>query len=589
MEVIYVLIAFGVFYMLIKVSNSSKKSKNKDKSSTTHKNSKTNIYKNLDRNINSLFEEGKRYENEGDYEKAIIFYNEILKKDLNNVDAWIRKGICLYKLRKFKLSIECMDKALKLDRKNYLAWFFKGNALMELKKYEDALKCYNYALNLAPPSEKAKILNNKKLLEEKLCKDNQDFERIKHFIKKGRNLLLKNDYNNALIEFKKVLMRDKYNIEALFGVGYCLNALNKFDEALGYWNEYLRLNPKDASGWFNKGVSLYNLKDYKNAIYCFKKVIELNPKDVDSYLFIINAYLYQKDYNGALEYVNEILKINPHWKFWKIKGDIYYSMKRYKDAIDSYKNALKYVKDEEIYISIGNAYKNIGDFKNALTYYEYALKLNPKNIIAKNLISKINSMIDKKTEEYINLSLYPTTFYFNEWNEATITISNKTKDTIKNISFELNANLFEVDNIEKINYLPPNSSIEITFLIKPKKKGEIPYEIKLSYERNGIKHIDVYEEYIKVSEPKMQQKSIGKEIYYCSELFLIHLKYNDLYKALGYLYDLKKYAEKNKSEMVKDIENLLNEINYRIKEKIGVSDDFYKRSEVIIERIKLGN
>jgi tetratricopeptide (TPR) repeat protein len=575
--------------LLIKGLNSSKNKKiSNDKTITASENSKTNIYENSHININFPYEEGKKYENEGNYEKAVVFYTEILKKDFNNIDAWVRKGICLYNLRKFKLSIECFEKALKLDRKNYLSWFFKGNALMELKKYEDALKCYNYALNLAPPSEKAKILNNKKLLEEKLCKNNPNFETIKHFIKKGRVMLLKNDYNNALIEFKKVLMRDKYNIEALFGVGYCLNALNKFDEALGYWNEYVKLNPKDASGWFNKGVVLYNLKDYNNALYCFKKVIDLNPKDVDSYLFIVNALLLQKNYNEALEYVNRILKTNPHWNLWKIKGDIYYSMRKYKDAIDSYKNALKHVKDvEELYISIGNAYKNIGDFKNALKYYKYALKLNPKNIIVKNLIGKINGMMDKKTEEYINLSLYPTTFYFNEWNEVTMAISNKTKNIIKNISFELNSRFFEVDKIEKIHYLSPNSSIEIAFLIKPKEKGKIPYEIKLSYEKNGVKNIAIYEEYLKILEPKMQQKSIGKETYYCSELFLIHLKYNDLYKALGYLYDIKKYAEENKSNMLKDIENLLNEINYRITNKIGVSEDLYKRSEVIIERIKL--
>ena len=233
MDLANILIAFGMFCMilLIKGLNSSKNKKiSNDKTITASENSKTNIYENSHININFPYEEGKKYENEGNYEKAVVFYTEILKKDFNNIDAWVRKGICLYNLRKFKLSIECFEKALKLDRKNYLSWFFKGNALMELKKYEDALKCYNYALNLAPPSEKAKILNNKKLLEEKLCKNNPNFETIKHFIKKGRVMLLKNDYNNALIEFKKVLMRDKYNIEALFGVGYCLNALNKFDE-----------------------------------------------------------------------------------------------------------------------------------------------------------------------------------------------------------------------------------------------------------------------------------------------------------------------------------------------------------------------
>jgi tetratricopeptide (TPR) repeat protein len=615
-DTIYISIIF-VIYMAIRGINSSKNKKNNKSNNTLNHNepSNTSNISNIDNinnsnnyrsntyneshfdanneteiNLLNLFNKGRNYENEGNYEKAIRTYNEILRRNLTNVDVWIRKAICLYKMRKFVQSIECTDKILSIDKKNYMAWFFKGNALMDLKKYDEALICYTYALNLAPVSEKAKILHNKILSEKHCNSDNDDFRTVKSNIKKGRDLLFKKDYNNALIEFKKVLMKDACNIEALFGAGYCLNELGKYNDAIGYWDKYLKLNPKDSNGWFNKGTALYHLRDHSNAYYCFKKVIELNPKDLNTNIYIITMLMHRKKYNEALKYIDDLLNITQNWKLWKIKGDIYYSMKQYNNALKSYNNALKYVRDvEDIYISLGNTYKNLGDFKNALKCYNLALKLNPKNIIVKNIVEKINNMVNNKTEEYINLAISPTVFYFNEWNEVILTITNKTNSNIKNVIVELNNKLFDIKNIDTISRIDSNSSVEVIFQIKPKKKKRVPYEIKLNYEKDGHISTAIYEEYVEIVESNISQKSLGKEIYYCGDLVLINLKCNDLYRAMGYLYDLKKYAEKNGSDLSKDLENILNEINYRITHNIGNSDDLYKRLEILIERIKLGN
>ena len=55
---------------------------------------------------------------EGNYQKALYYYDEILKKDPRNIKALIDKGVTLQTLGKLKNSLACYNKALVLDPDN---------------------------------------------------------------------------------------------------------------------------------------------------------------------------------------------------------------------------------------------------------------------------------------------------------------------------------------------------------------------------------------------------------------------------------------------------------------------------------------
>ncbi|MHA1677862.1 MAG: tetratricopeptide repeat protein, partial [Promethearchaeota archaeon] len=63
--------------------------------------------------------------------------------------------------------------------------------------------------------------------------------KIESLNKKGIELMNKGEHDNALKSFNKVLNLDPNNINALFYTGYILFTLEKYDEALAYFNKVL--------------------------------------------------------------------------------------------------------------------------------------------------------------------------------------------------------------------------------------------------------------------------------------------------------------------------------------------------------------
>ena len=100
------------------------------------------------------------FEYEGkNYEKAIEYYDEIIKIDIRNVNAWSNKGVVLDKLERSDEAIRCFDKALEINPKYADAWYNEGTALGNLGRYDEAIGCYDKALEIKP--EYANAWNNK--------------------------------------------------------------------------------------------------------------------------------------------------------------------------------------------------------------------------------------------------------------------------------------------------------------------------------------------------------------------------------------------------------------------------------------------
>ena len=83
-------------------------------------------------------------------------------------------------------------------------------------------------------------------------------------------------------------------------------------------------------------------------------------------------------------------------------------------------------------------------------------------------------------------------------------------------------------------------------------------------------------------------KDFSRSVFYCSDIVLYHILNDDLENALNYLYDLKQYANKYCSnEIIEAVDNLINAIEYRIKEGIKEpSEDIKIKAKIIIDKVK---
>jgi tetratricopeptide (TPR) repeat protein len=94
---------------------------------------------------------------EGKYEEALTIYDSIINENPFNVEALLRKGICLYYLGRrnnssefHEESIKMYDKVLKLEPKNKRALHMKGVAYFYLGKMALANEYYDKVLEIDP-------------------------------------------------------------------------------------------------------------------------------------------------------------------------------------------------------------------------------------------------------------------------------------------------------------------------------------------------------------------------------------------------------------------------------------------------------
>ena len=69
------------------------------------------------------------------------------------------------------------------------------------------------------------------------------------------------------------------DIDELIKKGKNLLDENKFEESLGFFEQALLLNQNDPELWNYKGVALRSMGRYDEALECFNRSLELDPRD----------------------------------------------------------------------------------------------------------------------------------------------------------------------------------------------------------------------------------------------------------------------------------------------------------------------
>jgi len=108
------------------------------------------------KSIDKWLIKGAHFFDWGEYEKAIKFFDKVIKKNPTNQKAWADKGATLINIGDCEEAVNCLDKSLEINPKNPLAWYNKGMALNECGRYEEAVECFNKVLSLDPNVEEAR-------------------------------------------------------------------------------------------------------------------------------------------------------------------------------------------------------------------------------------------------------------------------------------------------------------------------------------------------------------------------------------------------------------------------------------------------
>ena len=111
-------------------------------------------------------------------------------------------------------------------------------------------------------------------------------------LKLNADLLYQGDnYEDAFIEYKRLIKLDSLNGQFHFRVGYCLAQLNRHSESVEYYLRSAELKFEEYDSYYSVGILFYTiLGDDKKALYYFDRCLEIKPdaKDVQEIVDKLN-------------------------------------------------------------------------------------------------------------------------------------------------------------------------------------------------------------------------------------------------------------------------------------------------------------
>jgi len=118
-----------------------------------------------------------------------------------------------------------------------------------------------------------------------------------------------------LHKLKADLKADPKNIQAWIRLGHLYYDSGEAEQAIGAYNESLKLHEGDANLWTDLGVMYRRVKQFDKAIEMFDKAISLDPSHEPSRLNKGIVLIYDFGRNKeAIEVWKELLTINPDAK-----------------------------------------------------------------------------------------------------------------------------------------------------------------------------------------------------------------------------------------------------------------------------------
>ena len=183
-----------------------------------------------------------------------------------------------------------------------------------------------------------------------------------------------------------------------FYYGKYLNNNGDIDNGIKHIFTALNLGGLFFEGLFELGMAYVNLNKFNEAVYYFNKSVEYYPNNCDSIFNLAKIYGEElNDYSLSIEFYEKLILLE-HNSFRAIMGKafVYFKQENYSQAIALYESLLEFNPESTIVLnSLGDSYLAINDFDKAMLFYESSLFINADPIIfAKKafILFKINKL-----------------------------------------------------------------------------------------------------------------------------------------------------------------------------------------------------
>jgi len=167
----------------------------------------------------------------------------------------------------------------------------------------------------------------------------QTSENVSELLKKGGELALGKQYDNALPYFDKVLEIDPQNLDALKAKGFILIFTRDFEEASLILDKVLELDPNDRRSLELKVVALGSIGKSEDTEPFLLRISEIN-QNIESLISKGREYYESSELEEALSYYDSALKLDPdNITAFNAKAVIFFDLGKWEESIISIRKA----------------------------------------------------------------------------------------------------------------------------------------------------------------------------------------------------------------------------------------------------------
>lgn len=348
-------------------------------------------YAKLTKEAHVLYQRACSYEYKNDFATAIQIIQQAL--NMNGDDAMLYTKLAgLYAdIGKYDESLSAYKKAIKLRPNDAFIYISMGNILQTIGDYDNAYNCFKQAQTIYP-EYKYNYLN---------------IANIEYFRK---------NYDSAVENYNKFLNAYPDHMEASENLANLYFITRQPEKACDIYAMLYKKYPSAFKNFEQYGLALFETKQYQAAAGILEKALKDNENSESINAKLALAYQNMGDNAKALQYFHKTFELNPSLAALRFDyANLLGNMNKTSEAIEQYKEYIKaFPNDSDAYKNLGLVYKkdgnmdlalfnleksytlnssdqNVkkelaycyhskGDYKNALKFYDFALKSEPDNI-----------------------------------------------------------------------------------------------------------------------------------------------------------------------------------------------------------------
>ena len=311
-------------------------------------------------NLVYLKELGNIHVKNGEDEKAIPYFEQIITFHPQDVDAMISLGAIYRRLQRYEDSIIILNRALDEGENGAMLNYTLGFTYKEMKQYDDAIDCFEIAISENPTDVLAYNHLGSIYLERK------EYQKSINSFKRGlqidqnhpiinynlaRCYKEANLYSDAIRCFEIALKTKPGWIDAIRDFSELLVKCQRSKEASDLVTHAIDLHPNDSKLLSLLGKIFLDQYDYLSAEDAFKKAYSNNDNDIQILSGLAEALEKGEKIQESLEAVISALEIEPENKdVRKQYVHVLLSAREYDKAHESLKELYKETGDEDVQV-----------------------------------------------------------------------------------------------------------------------------------------------------------------------------------------------------------------------------------------------